>query len=113
MYARSFSSSAEPAGLGPNSTCLRTCSKARSPSKSEARFDDGLDAEGEEGFSSVGLLDVPLGQPNSSNGTNNKKANVKYRDKRSDEGKESWSSVDIVIIVMSLVLGNVNRAGNR
>jgi len=49
------------------------------------------------------LLDVPLGQPNNSNGTNDKKANVKYRDKRSDESKERSSSVDIVIIVESLV----------
>src|SRR5438874_7461013 len=112
MYARSFSSSAEPAGLGPNSTCLRTCSKARSPSKSEAPFDDGLDVEGEEGLSSMGLLDVPLGQPNSSNGTNNKKAKVKYRDKRSDEGKERWSSVDIVIIVKSLVLVMLTARGS-
>src|SRR5205807_10558838 len=103
MYARSFSSSAEPAGLGPNSTCFRTCSKARSSSESEEPFDDGLDAEGEEAFSSEGLLDVPLGQPNSSNGTNDKKANLKYRDKRSDDRKERCSSVGIVIIVESLV----------
>src|SRR5881398_2510118 len=113
MYTRSFSSSAEPAGLGPNSTCLRTCSKARSPSKSEAPFDDGLDAEGEEDLSSTGLLDVPLGQPNSSSGTNNTNAKDKYRDKRRDEGKERWLSVDIVIIFKSLVLRNVNRARKR
>src|SRR5260370_6821824 len=102
MYARSFSSSAEPAGLGPNSTCLRTCSKARSPSKSEAPLDAGIDAEGEEGLSSTGLLEVPLGQPKSSSRTSNSKAKVKYRDKRADEGKESWSSVDIMIISASL-----------
>src|SRR6267143_3965419 len=102
MYARSLSSSAEPAGLGPNSTCLRTCSKARSPSKSEAPFDDELEVGGEEGLSSTGLLEVPLGQPKSSSGTSNSRAEVKYRDKRGDEGKESWSSVDIVIIGPSL-----------
>src|SRR3989442_4146921 len=113
MYPRVFSSSGEPGGRGPNSTCLRTCSKARSPSKSEAPFDAGVDAEGEEGLSSLGLLEVPLGQPNSSNGTNNKKANVKYRDKRSDEGKERWSSVDIVIIFKSLVLRRINGARKR
>src|SRR5437867_4245104 len=112
MYTRSFSSSAEPAGLGPNSTCLRTCSKARSPSKSEAPFDAGVNVDGDEGLSSMGLLDVPLGQPNSSSGANNK-ANLKYRDKRRDECKERWLSVDIVIIFKSLVLRNVNRARKR
>src|SRR5438128_9365543 len=113
MYARSFSSSAEPAGLGPNSTCLRTCSNARSPSNSEVPFDDGLDAAGEEGLSSTGLLDVPLGQPNSSSGTNNKKPNVKHRDKRRVEGKQGLPFVDIVITIKSLAPGNVNRARKR
>src|SRR5918999_4801559 len=32
MYSRVRASSDEPAGRGPNSTCLRTCSKARAPS---------------------------------------------------------------------------------
>src|ERR1044071_1126193 len=32
MYSRVRASSADPAGRGPNSTCLRTCSKARAPS---------------------------------------------------------------------------------
>src|ERR687884_38164 len=32
MYSRVLASSADPAGRGPNSTCLRTCSKARAPS---------------------------------------------------------------------------------
>src|SRR5215210_6839410 len=36
MYSRALASSAEPAGRGPISTCLRTCSKARSPSKATA-----------------------------------------------------------------------------
>ena len=103
MYPRVFSSSGEPGGRGPNSTCLRTCSKARSPSKSEAPLGDGLDVEGEEDFSSMGLFEVPLGQPNSSSRTSNAEARVKYRDKRSDEGNEGWSSVDIVIIGPSLL----------
>jgi len=50
----------------------------------------------------MGLFEVPLGQPNSSSRTSNAEARVKYRDKRSDEGNEGWSSVDIVIIGPSL-----------
>jgi hypothetical protein len=33
MYLRAFSSCFDPAGRGPNSTSLRTCSKARFSSK--------------------------------------------------------------------------------
>jgi hypothetical protein len=47
-------------GRAPNSTCLRTNSKALSPSKS-----DFEPAGGDEAFTSVGLLGV-LGQPSSS-----------------------------------------------
>src|SRR5882672_5907360 len=59
MYARVFSSSGDPGGRGPNSTCFRTYSKARAASKSllAGAFVTGVDE-----LSSAGLFEL-LGQP--------------------------------------------------
>src|SRR5439155_3033060 len=79
MYPRVFSSSGEPGGRGPNSTCLRTCSNARSPSKSDLR--DESDDDAFEGVASTGLL-APLGQPSSISEAISTNARVRNRDER-------------------------------
>src|SRR5881227_855717 len=88
MYPRVFSSSGEPGGRGPNSTCLRTCSKARSPSNSEADF------AGEElesaGLESTGLGPL-LGHPNNIKGSASTVAKEKKRlDFRFTSDERGW-----------------------
>src|SRR5258708_11365318 len=91
MYPRVFSSSADPAGRGPNSTCLRTCSKARSPSKAD--FAGAEDADGGAG-PSVGLL-VLLGQPIIISGPIRISARAKNRISKGLFGAGVWSVVII------------------
>src|SRR5260221_14082323 len=74
ILLRVCSSSADPAGRGPNSTCLRTCSKARSPSKA-----DFAGAAGGAEDPSAGLFVLP-GQPSRPNGTIRTNARTKERD---------------------------------
>src|SRR6267154_3673211 len=89
MYPRVFSSSADPAGRGPNSTCLRTCSKARSPSKAD--FAGAEEADGGAG-PSAGLL-VLLGHPISINGPIRISARAKTRISKGSFGAGVWSVV--------------------
>src|SRR6266853_6674121 len=93
MYSRVFSSSTDPAGRGPNSTCLRTCSKARSPSKAD--FAGAEEADGGAG-PSAGLL-VLLGQPSSMNGPIRTNAKAKKCDEvfNGSFGAGVWSVVII------------------
>src|SRR6266550_7524401 len=92
MYPRAFSNSADPAGRGPNSTCLRTCSNARSPSKSDFADDAGGGAK-----PSAGLL-VLLGQPSRRNGTIRTNARAKKRD---EFFKGSVSEESLIIVCES------------
>src|ERR1051325_6934648 len=80
MYSRARASSAEPAGRGPSSTCLRTCSKARAPSKAMFRgLACGLGdaAAGGDGEPPLLLRSEPPGQAMKPSGRKMDNINVK------------------------------------
>src|SRR5205807_7295336 len=108
MYPRVFSSSGEPGGRGPNSTCLRTCSKARSPSKSEAVF-AGEDEES-AGLESTGLGPL-LGQPSNINGRVSSVASEKKRlDLRFNSDERVWFGMLSVSVAFDRELDRFTRS---